>query len=326
MANKRRGSRALSKDEDARHAASTHQPASPVLPEGRLAPGQVFGRSRRGSRYDVAEEKAVATASPAPGVRRKSITQPHGEDFCELPKRSPTTPSTPVAAPQPTSQVPARSRAGSRHDIAQINPAVPAALAVNLPRKNSALAKREDIIGIVELLPAKPISSAPRDMPQQQQPPTSRRGSKYELQANMPERQANAQAQDDAFGKRGVAAGAQRKVKGDLRYRQESQLFVTAPEQHVQNVSPQPMWPENVFVQRRSYDWHSELDDRETNTTWPCMLFTVAFLVGIVILLILFLVDSSKKLASLERTTATSPLTILATRQERKMTEWMTNA
>ncbi|KAL1443883.1 hypothetical protein MTO96_045778 [Rhipicephalus appendiculatus] len=299
MANERRRNRALSKDEDALHVPRTHQPAFPVLRETRQAPGQVLASTRRGSRYDIAEEKAVATPSPTQNVRRKSVTQPNGKDVCELPKLSPTAHWTPAAPPQPTSRVPARSRAGSRHDVAEMNPAAPAALVVNAPRKSSALAKYKDIIGIVKLLPSKQ-SSAPRDIPQQQ-PPRSRRESRYEVQANMPERQGNVQAQNDALGKR-------------------------APEAPVQNVTPPPIWPEKVVVQRGPCDWQSEADDPQKNAKWPFMLFAVAFLIGVVFLLLLFLVESSKKLASLERTTDTSPLTIPATRQEHKLIESGTSA
>ncbi|KAH7934461.1 hypothetical protein HPB51_029170 [Rhipicephalus microplus] len=324
MAKERRGSHAVSKNEDARLAAGTHQPAFAALPESCEVPGQVPTGFRRGSRCNVAEEKAVAAPSLALNVHRKSITLPNAEDFCELPKLSPTAPSIPMAPPQTTSRSPPKSKAGSRHDIAEVNPSSPPACVVTLP-KSSTADEGEKIVGNVKLLPPKPTSPSLRDMPQQEQAPRARRGSMNELQANKLEYQATAQDQNDALGKKVVEAGDQQKLKAAPGYKQESQLFLTAPQQFAQNRNPPPLWPEKVVVQRASYDWHSELDDRQTNT-WPCMLFTVAFLVGLVILLIFFLVDSTKKLASLERTTTTSPLTTPLTRKEREIIESATSA
>ncbi|KAL3190419.1 hypothetical protein MRX96_019331 [Rhipicephalus microplus] len=324
MAKERRGSHAVSKNEDARLAAGTHQPAFAALTESCEVLGQVPTGFRRGSRCNVAEEKAVAAPSLALNVRRKSITLPNAEDFCELPKLSPTAPSIPMAPPQTTSRSPPKSKAGSRHDIAEVNPSSPPACVVTLP-KSSTADEGEKIVGNVKLLPPKPTSPSLRDMPQQEQAPRARRGSTNELQANKLEYQATAQDQNDALGKRVVEAGDQQKLKAAPGYKQESQLFLTAPQQFAQNGNPPPLWPEKVVVQRASYDWHSELDDRQKNT-WPCMLFTVAFLVGLVILLIFFLVDSTKKLASLERTTTTSLLTTPLTRKEREIIESATSA
>ncbi|XP_075726647.1 uncharacterized protein LOC142768528 [Rhipicephalus microplus] len=324
MAKERRGSPAVFKDEDARLAAGTHQPAFAALAQSCEVPSQVATGFRRGSRCNVAEEKAVTAPSLALNVRRKSITVPNAEDFCELPKLSPTAPPIHTAPPQTTSRSPPRSKAGSRHDIAEVNPSALAACVFTLP-KSSAAAEGDKVVGNVKLLPPKPTSPSLRDIPQQEQAPRARRGSTNELQANVLEHQANAQDQNDALRKRDIEAGDQRKLKAAPGYKQESQLFLTAPQLPAQNGSPLPLWSEKVVVQRASYDWHSELDDRQTNT-WTCMLFTVAFLVGLVILLIFFLVDSTKKLASLERTTTTSPLTTPLTRKERELIESATSA
>ncbi|KAL3190422.1 hypothetical protein MRX96_019328 [Rhipicephalus microplus] len=321
MANERRKHRALSKDKDTLEVVRPRQPVFPVLPEARQAPHPAPASSKRGSTHDVAK-KAVAAPLPAPNIHRKSITQPNGEDLRKLPKLSPTAPSTRAAPAEATSKAPARSRAGSRHNMPEINPATLAAPAVSLPRKSSLLAKGKNIIGIVRPLPSKQ-SSEPHNI-LQQQPSTSKRGSRNEIQANMPAHQGKVQAQNDGLGKTGVA-GDQRSEQGAPVNKSESQPFVTAPEAPEQNVTPPPNWPEKVAVQRRSSGWQFESDDRQRNAKWPCMLFTVAFMIGLVFLLVLFLVESSKKLASLERTTATSALTITATRRQRGMIESATS-
>ncbi|KAH7952591.1 hypothetical protein HPB51_028247 [Rhipicephalus microplus] len=321
MADERRKNRALSKDEGTLDVARPRTPASPVLPEARQVPNQVPASSKHGSTHDVAK-KAVAAPSPAPNIHRKSITQPNGEDLCKLPKLSPTAPSTRAAPAEATSKAPARSRAGSRHNMPEINPATLAARAVNLPRKSSSLAKGKDIIGVVKLLPSKQ-SSEPHNIPQQQ-PFRSKRGSRNEVQAIITAHQNKAQVQNDGLGKTGVA-GDQRRGQGVPVNKSESQPFVTAPEAPEQNVTPPPIWLEKVAVQRRSSSWQFESDHRQRNAKWPCMLFTMAFMIGVVFLLLLFLVESSKKLASLERTTATSPLTMTATRQQRELIESVTS-
>ncbi|KAL3190412.1 hypothetical protein MRX96_019338 [Rhipicephalus microplus] len=303
MAKERRGSPAVFKDEDARLAAGTHQPAFAALAQSCEVPSQVATGFRRGSRCNVAEEKAVTAPSLALNVRRKSITVPNAEDFCELPKLSPTAP--------PDTYGPSSNNKSESSKVQG--------------RLKARHSRRDKVVGNVKLLPPKPTSPSLRDIPQQEQAPRARRGSTNELQANVLEHQANAQDQNDALGKRDIEAGDQRKLKAAPGYKQESQLFLTAPQLPAQNGSPLPLWSEKVVVQRASYDWHSELDDRQTNT-WTCMLFTVAFLVGLVILLIFFLVDSTKKLASLERTTTTSPLTTPLTRKERELIESATSA
>ncbi|KAL3190421.1 hypothetical protein MRX96_019329 [Rhipicephalus microplus] len=157
MAKERRGSHAVSKDEDARLAAGTHQPVFAALAESCEAPGQVATGFRRGSRCNVAEEKAVTAPSLALNVRCKSITVPNAEDFCELPKLSPISPSIHTAPPQTTSRSPTRSKAGSRHDIAEVNSSTLAACVFTLP-KSSTADEGEKIVGNVKLLPPKPTS------------------------------------------------------------------------------------------------------------------------------------------------------------------------
>ncbi|XP_054932468.1 uncharacterized protein [Dermacentor andersoni] len=317
MANLRRKSRTLSKDEDILDPVKRlpNEPAAPAAPEACQPLGQVPASTRRGSRYETVEQKTAATPSPAASPCRKSLALPEGEDAFELAKPPLTMPAS-AEARQPTGQVPGTSRRGSGYCAAEENAAAPAPPVANIRRKSLAVSKGEDILDIAKPLAPKPISSAPQDVPQQQAPLKSKQGSWYEPLAD-------AKARSDALGQKGVTAGGPQKSKGSQpSYKQESQLYVTAPEapiQHKGHQQPEP--PEKGYVQLPSY--HTDLDDQQTNMSWPCMLCTLTLLVALVFFLILFMVQSSEKLASLEKTTISSTLVAHATTQplERKMVE-----
>ncbi|XP_075535519.1 uncharacterized protein LOC142571112 [Dermacentor variabilis] len=317
MANLRRKSRTLSKDEDILDPVKRlpNEPAVPAPPEARQPPGQVPASSRRGSRCETAEQKTAATPSPTASLRRKSLALREGKGAFELAKPSSTMPAS-AEARQPTGQVPGTSRRGSGYCAAEENAATAAPPVANIRRKSLAVSKGEDILYIAKPLAPKPISSAPRDVPQQQASLKSKQGSWHE-------HQADAKARSDALGQKGVTAGGPQKSKGSRpSYEQESQLYMTAPEAPIQYKGhQQPEPPEKGYAQLTSPQ--SDLDNQQTNMSWPCMLCTLTLLVALVFFLILFMVESSEKLASLEKTTIPSTLVAHTATQalERKMVE-----
>ncbi|KAH7980119.1 hypothetical protein HPB49_013146 [Dermacentor silvarum] len=309
MANLRRKSRTLSKDEDVLDPGRwlPNEPPAPAPPEAPHPPSQVPARSRRGSVYEIAEQKTAATPSPVASLRCKSSARPPGEDAFELAKPPSTTPAS-AEARQPTGQVPGRSRRGSGNYADEKNAATPAPPVANIRSKGLAVSKGEVILDIEKPLATKPVSSAPRDVPQQQEqiPPKSRRGSWYEPLAKAPERQANLKGRSDTLGQKGAAVGGPQKIKGSQpSYKHESQVYITAPEPSYKGPQ-QSAPPEKGDAQLPPYQRESELDDRQTNVSWPCMLCTMTVLVTLVFVLILFMVESTEKLVSLEKTTTSS--------------------
>ncbi|XP_070393881.1 uncharacterized protein [Dermacentor albipictus] len=297
MATLRRKSRTLIKDEDILDPVkrSPNEPAVPAPPEARQPPGQVPASSRRGSRCDTAEQKRAATPSPTASLRRKSLALPEGEDAFKLAKPPSTMPAS-AEARHPTGQVPGTSRRGSGYCAAEENAATPAPPVANIRRKSLAVSKGEGILDIAKPLAPKPISPAPRDVPQQQAPLKSKQGSWFEPQAY-------SKARSDALGQKGVTAGGPQKSKGSRpSYKQESQLYMTAEEAPKGHQQPEP--PKKGYAQLPSYQ--SDLDDQRTNMSWPCMLCTMTLLIALVFFLIFFMVKSSEKLSLLEKTTISS--------------------